>query len=716
MSAHDQPPSAAGHTHTNRLINETSPYLLQHAHNPVDWYPWGPEALARAREHDLPILLSVGYSACHWCHVMAHESFENEATAQLMNTLFVPVKVDREERPDIDALYMQAVQALTGGGGWPLTVFLTPDGAPFYGGTYFPPEDRYGMPAFPTLLRRIADFYHDHRADVEQQADAFRDFYQQESRRALTLPEGLDPTAASLDLGLLIDAAERMMARLDAMHGGFGRAPKFPHSMALDLLLRVHSRQAATPEGPEQTDQGRLLHAVTLTLDKMAGGGMYDQVGGGFHRYSTDAQWLVPHFEKMLYDNALLARSYLDAWLVTREPRYRRICEETFEYVLREMTDPSGGFYSTQDADSEGVEGKFYIWSEDELRAALTQSQLAVAMAVWGVTERGNFEGRNILHVAQPLAEVAGALGLTEAEAQQELEAARATLFRVRSERVWPGRDDKVTTAWNGLMLRALAEAGRVLDRADYRAAAEANATFVLTQLADGDALRRTWRQGRAKLDGYLEDYAAVAGGLLSLYAATGEPRWFTEARRLADAMLERFWDDEIGGFFDTAHGHEALIGRPRELTDGATPSGTSLAAETLLRLAAYTGEAHYRERAAQVVLPLAATAAERPDGFAYLLGALDDLIGPLREIALVGTPGEADLQALAHEVNMRYLPRAVLACARPDDEAHRTAVPLLRDRPARGGRATAYVCEGFACLVPATAAPTLAAQLDARA
>jgi uncharacterized protein len=716
MSANDQSPSVAGHPYTNRLINETSPYLLQHAHNPVDWYPWGEEALARAREHDLPILLSVGYSACHWCHVMAHESFENPATAQLMNTLFVPVKVDREERPDIDALYMQAVQALTGGGGWPMTVFLTPDGAPFYGGTYFPPVDRHGLPAFPTLLRRIADYYRDHRAEIEQQADAFRDFYQQESRRALMLPEGLDPGSATVDPGLLADAAERMLSRLDAVNGGFGRAPKFPHSMALDLLLRVHSRQSGETKEPEQAERARLLQAVTLTLDKMAGGGMYDQVGGGFHRYATDAQWLVPHFEKMLYDNALLARTYLDAWLVTGEPRYLRICEETLDYVLAEMTDSTGGFHSTQDADSEGVEGKFYVWGEDELRAALTERQFAVAQAYWGVTERGNFEGRNILHVARPLAEVADALDLTEAEAQRELEAARAALYRVRSTRVWPGRDDKVITAWNGLMLRALAEAARVLDRADYRAAAEANATFLLTQLADGDALRRTWRQGRAKLDGYLEDYAALINGLLSLYAATGEPHWFTEARRLADAMLERFWDDEIAGFFDTAHGHEALIGRPRELTDGAMPSGTSLAAEALLRLAAYTGEGGYRERAARVVLPLATTAAERPDGFAYLLGALDDLIGPLREIALVGTPGDSDLDALALVVNARYLPRAVLARARPDDAAHQAAVPLLRDRPARNGRATAYVCEGFACLAPATDAATLGTQLDAHA
>ncbi|HEV2237379.1 MAG TPA: thioredoxin domain-containing protein [Ktedonobacterales bacterium] len=714
MSAHDHPVKAEEPAHTNRLIHETSPYLLQHAHNPVDWYPWGEEALGRARERDLPILLSVGYSACHWCHVMAHESFEDEATARLMNTLFVPVKVDREERPDIDALYMEAVQALTGRGGWPMTVFLTPDGAPFYGGTYFPPEDRYGMPGFPSLLRRIANYYRDHRAEVEQQADAFRDFFQQQSRRALELPADLDLASATVDPGLLDDAADRLLARLDAVQGGFGRAPKFPHSMALDLLLRVHSRHAGATDEAVVAERARMLHAVTLTLDKMAGGGMYDQIGGGFHRYSTDAQWLVPHFEKMLYDNALLAQSYLSAWQVTGEARYRRVCEETLDYVLREMADPAGGFYSTQDADSEGVEGKFYVWSAEELRAALPDDQFAVAQAHWGVTAEGNFEGHNILHMARPLDEVAADLGIGEDEARAAIAAARATLYQRRAERVWPGRDDKVITSWNGLMLRALAEAARVLNRADYRVAAETNASFVLTQLADGDELSRTWRRGQAKGAGYLEDYAALVNGLLSLYAATGAVRWFSEARRLAEALLGRFWDDEIEGFFDTAHGAEALIGRPRELTDGATPAGASLAAEGLLRLAAYTGEARYHERAARVMLPLATTAAERPDGFAHLLGALNDLIGPLREVALIGTPGEPGLAALAHEVNARYLPRTVVASASPEDAAHLATVPLLRDRPAQGGHATAYVCEGFACLMPTTDAAMLAAQLDA--
>jgi len=716
MSQQDAQPSANAYAHTNRLIHETSPYLLQHAHNPVDWYPWGEEALAKAKAEDRPILLSVGYSACHWCHVMEAESFENTAIAQLMNELFVPIKVDREERPDIDALYMDAVQALTGRGGWPMTVFLTPDGAPFYGGTYYPPEDRYGMPGFPTLLRRIADFYRTQRDEVEKQADAFRDFYQQQRLRRLPVQAGLDFSAARVDPHLLDDAADRLLAQLDPVHGGFGRAPKFPHAMALDALLRVHNRRAGSAAGDEESEaeRARLLHAVTLTLDRMAAGGMYDQIGGGFHRYSTDERWLVPHFEKMLYDNALLARTYLAAWQVTGNARYRRICEETLDYVLREMTDAAGGFYATQDADSEGEEGKFYVWSEDSLREALDEADFQIVRRMWGITARGNFEGRNILHLAVPLTDVGTELQLGEAHVEAALQRARETLYRRRAERVWPGRDDKVIASWNGLMLRALADASRVLNRADYRQAAEASATFMLAALVDQGRLRRTWRRGQAKLDGYLEDYASVVNGLLSAYEASGTPRWFTEARRLADAMLERFWDSDIEGFFDTANDHEALIGRPRELTDGAVPSGTSLAAEALLRLSAYTGAAVYRERAARALLPVAGTAAEQPSVFGHLLGALDDLIGPLREIAVLGDREDANTQALLAAVNARYLPRAVLAIARPVDDLHLQSVPLLRDRPLLGNRPTAYVCEEFVCQLPVTDAHALAAQLDA--
>ncbi len=703
-------PAGPAHQHTNRLIHETSPYLLQHAHNPVDWYPWGDEALAKARAEDKPILLSIGYAACHWCHVMAHESFENEDTAQLMNTLFVNIKVDREERPDLDALYMDAVQQMTGSGGWPMTVFLTPDGAPFYGGTYFPPQDRYGMPGFPTVLRRVADFYRTRREQVEQQAQAFRTYFEDLSSQKFIVPDGLNLATTELAPSVLDDAADRLLARIDPIHGGFGRAPKFPHPMLLEFLMRVESRRRAS--GADDVDAPRLMHLVTLTLDQMAAGGMYDQIGGGFHRYSTDERWLVPHFEKMLYDNALLAHAYLTAWQLTGAAPYRRICEETLDYVLREMTDHRGGFYATQDADSEGEEGKFYVWSRDELRAALDEADFAVVERVWGVTERGNFEGRNILHVARPAAEVASELGMPEDQVRMAVDRARERLYRVRTARVWPGRDDKVITAWNGLMLRTMADAARMLGRDDYRQAAERDAAFLLDALVSDGRLLRAWRGGQARAAAYLEDYAALVGALLSLYEATGHVRWFVEARRLADAMLDRFWDEELEGFFDTARDHETLIGRPRELTDGATPSGTSLAAEALLRLAAFTGEDRYRERAARVLLALARAAVEQPSGFGHLLSALDDLIGPFREIAVIGPPEEADTRALLDVVNRRYLPRSVLASAAPtDDEALRT-VPLLTDRLLIDKLPTAYVCEHFTCRLPVADPAGLAAQL----
>jgi hypothetical protein len=713
----DHPNSSAKPRHTNRLIHETSPYLLQHAHNPVDWYPWGDEAFALARAEDKPILLSIGYAACHWCHVMAHESFEDEETAALMNARYVSIKVDREERPDVDALYMEAVQALTGGGGWPMTVFLMPDGAPFYGGTYFPPRPRFGMPSFRTILERIADLYQNQRAEVEQQADEFRRFYRQRGARPVvshltSVQADKQPTATIIN-----DAADRLLSQMDAVNGGFGRAPKFPHPMGLDLLLRVHQRQVARQrDDADSTADPVLLHLVRLTLDRMADGGIYDQIGGGFHRYSTDERWLVPHFEKMLYDNALLARTYLAAWQVTGEERYRRICEETLDYVLREMTGPEGGFYATQDADSEGEEGRFYIWTLAELREALGEDDAAVVALLWGVSERGNFEGRNILHHARTPEEVAAERGITPDEVADVEARARQRLYAVRTQRVWPSRDDKVIAAWNGLMLRAFAEVGRILGRDDYLRAAEASASFIHDHLIVDDKLRRTWRGGQAKLAAYLEDYGALANGLLSLYEADGDPRWFAQARHLADTALERFWDDEVGGFFDTAHDHEQLIGRPRELTDGATPSGTSLICEALLRLAAFTGEARYRERAEQVLIPLAPVMAEQPSAFEHLLCGLDDLIGPLLEIAIVGPAAEPGTRALLDVINTRYLPRSVLARSTADGSEGGATVPLLSDRGLVDGLPTAYVCQGFVCQWPVNAPEDLAVQLDAPA
>src|SRR5690242_12368963 len=461
------------HEHVNRLIHETSPYLLQHAYNPVDWYPWGDEALTKAKAEDKPILLSIGYAACHWCSVMERESFENEDTAKLMNSLFVSIKVDREERPDLDALYMDAVQALAGSGGWPMTVFLTPDGAPFYAGTYFPPEDRYGMPGFPTVLRRLAFYYSSHRDEVEQQAEAFRDFYRERDQSRLRLPEGVLPSQVSIGVEDLSQATTHLLDRADTTNGGFGGAPKFPHPMNLEYLLRQASRAT-------NADAEAILAPVRQTLDVMAAGGIYDQIGGGFHRYATDAIWLVPHFEKMLYDNALLATVYLHAWQLTGEASYRQVCEETLDYVLREMTDPAGGFYSTQDADSEGVEGKFYVWTPAEIREILGEADATIVEKLWGVTETGNFEGHNILHCARTPTEVATEMGLEEEQVREATARARSQLYQARRQRVAPARDDKVLTAWNGLMQRTFAEAGRILDRQDYREAAVANAQFLL--------------------------------------------------------------------------------------------------------------------------------------------------------------------------------------------------------------------------------------------
>ena len=689
--------------HTNRLIQESSPYLLKHAHNPVDWYAWGEEALAKAKAEDKPILLSVGYAACHWCSVMERESFENEDTARLMNEHFVSIKVDREERPDIDALYMDAVQAMTGNGGWPMTVFLTPDGAPFFAGTYFPPRDRYGMPGFPKVLRSLAEYYQTRRDEVEQQAEEFRQFYRRQSETKVPLPQGVtldDLPSLALDSEILRQAADRLLASMDAVEGGFGRAPKFPHPMGLEFLLRVESRLR---RGSAGEGDPRLMTLARLTLDKMADGGIYDQIGGGFHRYSTDAVWLVPHFEKMLYDNALLAPVYLHAWQLTGDERYRRIGEETLDYVLREMTDPAGGFYSTQDADSEGEEGKFYIWTPAELREILGEADATIAERYWGVSEGGNFEGGNILHVSRPADEVARDIGTTEDEVHAAIARARRQLYDARARRVWPARDDKVLAAWNGFMLRAMAEAARILDRDDYRQAAVANATFLHTQMMSEGRLRRSWRNGKARLDAYLEDYAAVVNGLLSTYEATGDSRFFVWARELADHLLSHFWDEASGGFFDTAGDHEALIGRPRELTDNATPSGTSLAAEALLRLAAFTGEERYREHAARVVVPLAPAMVDQPSAFGHLLGALDDFIGPFYEIALVGAANGTSPHELRRAVDSQYVPRAVLAVAAPDDEQAQRDVPLLAGRGPVDGQAAAYVCQGFVCKQPVT-------------
>jgi uncharacterized protein YyaL (SSP411 family) len=681
---------------SNRLINETSPYLLQHAHNPVDWHPWGEEALQKAKEEDRPILLSVGYSACHWCHVMAHESFEDEETARLMNELFVNIKVDREERPDVDSIYMQAVQAMTGQGGWPMTVFLTPDLVPFYGGTYYPPTPRYGMPSFAQVLNGVASAYRDRRDEIEQSAQNL----------LAHLSQSLAATGDDGNLRVeTLDAAHHALAReFDAVHGGFGDKPKFPPSMDLEFLLRVHRRTGWT----------KSWQMVNLTLRKMAQGGMYDQLGGGFHRYSVDERWLVPHFEKMLYDNALLSRVYLHAYQASGDPFFRGIVEETLDYVLREMSSSEGGFYSTQDADSEGEEGKFFVWTPDEVDALLGSEDGLLFRAYFDVTNAGNFEGKNILHVDHSLEEVAARLSVTPERLSEAIERGKRILFEAREKRVKPGRDDKVLTAWNGLMLASMAEAGAVLGRPDTIQAAERAADFVLTHLRDGNGrLLRSYKDGQSKFDAYLEDHAYLADGLLALYQATFDVRWLEEARALADEMLARFWDEESGGFFDTAsdHADQSLIIRPKNITDNAIPSGNAVAASVLLQLSVLSGPstdsepgATYHRHAVETLRLLGGAMARHPRAFGQALSALDVYLASTKEIVIVGDPQEAVTQALLETVHGRYLPNKLLVVASPDQvEELSQRIPLLAGRTQIEGAASAYVCENYACQLPVT-------------
>jgi uncharacterized protein YyaL (SSP411 family) len=683
------------HKHTNRLSKETSPYLLQHAHNPVDWYPWGEEAFERARKDNKPILLSIGYSACHWCHVMEHESFENEDIAKVMNELFVNIKVDREERPDLDQIYMNAVQMMTRHGGWPMTVFLTPEGVPFYGGTYFPPEDRHNMPGFPRVLLGVADAYRSRPDEVAETAVSIL----QELRNMGQASETDEAVTTEI-----LDAAERNIARsYDPRHGGFGSAPKFPAAMNLEFLLRRYHR----------TGQRETLEMIENTCRKMAEGGLYDQLGGGFHRYSTDAQWLAPHFEKMLYDNALLSRLYLHVYQQTKDDFYKRIAEETLDYVLREMTDARGGFYSTQDADSEGHEGKFFVWTVDEVTEILGEEDGSLFCSFYDVTEAGNFEGKNILHVTGPLEEAAKSTGVTAESLQKTLERGRRELFIARERRVKPDRDEKVLTAWNGLMLASFAEASAVLEREDYLDAAEKNASFVLENLKRDGLLLRTYKDDQSKLNGYLEDYAFFVDGLTALYQATGRLRWLEEALTLTDKMVEEFWDGEEGGFFYTGKSHEELIVRSKDYFDNATPSGNSVAAETLLHLASLTGNEDYSRKAVTIFRLLANPVKRYASAFGRLLGALDFYLSAPKEIAIIGEADSGETSDLRREVWSRYLPNKVVAQTNAGDQRAAEIVPLLRDRGMIDGRATAYVCEHYACQRPVSSAAELARQLS---
>jgi len=674
----------------NHLSKETSPYLLQHVGNPVDWHPWGEEALGLAKTRNKPVLLSIGYAACHWCHVMAHESFEDDETALLMNENFINIKVDREERPDLDSIYMSAVTAMTGHGGWPMTVFLTPEGRPFYSGTYFPKEPRYGMPSFRQILLGVADAWKNKQDEVQQGAEQIIRHIQQTAETNARVDE--------LDVGILTSAASDLKQRFDRTWGGFGQAPKFPQPMVIEFLLREHLRG-----GGEEA-----LEMAEFTLQRMAQGGMYDQIGGGFARYSVDEQWLVPHFEKMLYDNAQLARVYLHAWQHTGNPLYRRIVEETLDYVCLEMRHGDGGFYSSQDADSEGVEGKFYVWSADEVRDILGDSA-SPFMQMYDITDSGNWEGHNIPRLSIRAPDGATRSGFDDPEFERTIEAARRKLYDVRSKRIWPGLDDKVLTAWNGLMLAAFAEASQSLDREDYRDVAIANAEFLYaTMRAKDGRLLRTWKAGsEAKYNAYLEDYAFLAEGLLTLYQATFDKRWFQWARTLADDMLAHFFDAQNGGFYDTRDDHEQLIHRPKDVQDNAIPSGNAMAAHVLLKLSLLTGEPAYWDTAERATKSVGKLMARYPSGFGEWLNVASLIMGESREIALVGS--EEQIAPLLEVIRTGYRPLQVVAAGpETDDEI----VPLLASRPQVGDSGTAYVCRRFVCETPVTDADELAAQL----
>ncbi len=697
-------PAAPG----NRLAKETSPYLLQHADNPVHWLPWGEEAFARARAEDRPILVSIGYSSCHWCHVMEHESFENPEIAALMNELFVCVKVDREERPDVDEIYMTATQMMGMGGGWPLNVFLTPDGVPFFGGTYFPPDSRYGRSGWPDVLTRVAAAWRDQRERVLEQgsqvADALR-------RNAEGAPAGEDvPEAAALETGV-----EHLLERFDARHGGFQGAPKFPPSQVLRFLLRRHAREGR----PE------CLHFVETTLRRMADGGIRDHLGGGFHRYSVDEKWLVPHFEKMLYDNAQLARVYVEAFQVTGDPAYEAVARETLDYVLREMTEPSGGFRSATDADSDGREGVFFVWTKPELERLLGE-EAPLFLAAYGVTERGNFQdphhptpagepGMNVLHRARAEEDLVAEFGGTPESVRTRLEAAREVLRRERAGRTPPGLDDKILASWNGLMIGAFAYAGRALDEPRYVEAARAAAAFVRDEMRTPEGrLLRTHRGGRSKIPAFLDDHTYLADGCLDLYEATFDPEWFRFARDLAAEMQVRFAADG-GGFHHSASDAEELITRSISPFDGAEPSANGVAAQVMLRLAAFTGDARWRESAEAALKRFAPAMEQQPGGTVALLLALDDRLHEDGEIAFVGRPDDDSTRAMVRAVARAFRPGIVTALRRPSDDDAVKDIALLAGKELVDGEPAAYVCRNFACRAPVTGVAELERTLASR-
>jgi uncharacterized protein YyaL (SSP411 family) len=660
----------------------------------VDWLPWGDEAFARARTQNKPILLSIGYSACHWCHVMERESFEDEATAALMNEAFVSVKVDREERPDVDAVYMRAVQALTGQGGWPLTAFLTPDGRPFYGGTYFPPEPRHGMPSFRQILTAVAEAYHARREEVDRSADEIR-------RLLVRTAAGPEPGGVVVDDALLSGATRFMESTFDAQHGGFGGAPKFPQASSLELLLHEHARTGAP----------RALEMANHTLRAMARGGIRDHLGGGFHRYTVDRRWLVPHFEKMLYDNALLLRVYVAAWQLTGDAEMLEVARETGDWLLREMRHPAGGFFSAWDADSEGEEGKFYVWSASEIEAVLGRERARLFARVYEVSEPGNWEGHNILNLPRSPDVVARSEGIERAELDPLMADARRLLLEVRSRREPPFRDEKVLAGWNGLALRALAEGGAVLGEPRWTTAAEEGLRFILSEMVRDGRLLHTWKDGRAKIGGFLEDWAAVGNALLSMHEATLDPSWLDPARWCVTSTLELFWDGAAGLFYDTATDAEALVVRPRDVMDNATPAGNSLAADLLDRAARIFGDASLDEVVGRAIGAHADQARSYSLAFGRLLSVASRRASRPVEVAVVGPRRDPATRALAEAALERWLPQRVLVGAE-EAEARSLGLPLFEGRGMKEGRATAYVCTGYACREPALEPATVRQQL----
>jgi len=666
----------------NRLIHETSPYLLQHAYNPVDWHPWGEEALSRSKKEGKPILLSVGYSSCHWCHVMEKESFENEAIAKIMNERFINIKVDREERPDLDELYMNAVQVMTGSGGWPMTVFLTPDLVPFHAGTYFPPEDRGGMPGFPKVLITVSDYYNTHQEEIKKMERQMKD--------TLCQIVEIIPSQETINDKVLSKAFQVLESQFDPSYGGFGQAPKFPSTMALSLLLRHW----------KNTGSKKALEMVEKTLEKMADGGIYDQLGGGFHRYSVDERWLIPHFEKMLYDNALLSRTYFEAYQATKGERYRRVGEEILDYVLREMKSPGGGFYSNQDADSEGVEGKFYSWTREEIKNALGKDIGTLFCAYYGVTQQGNFEKEaSVLNIASTLEKVSQFYRISVPDLEKVLEEGRKKLFAEREKRTRPGRDEKILTSWNGLMISGFVDGFNVTGNERYLGEAEEATHFILQEMRENASLMRVYHKGKCQIKGYSEDYAFLIQALVDLYEATFEMEWLKEAKDLNERMIHQFWDERSGGFFFTGRENESLIAHSKSPYDNVIPSANSIAVFNLIRLGYLTGEESLKQKAEQILHLFYHFFDHSPSGFTRMLSGLSFFLNP-QEIGIIGSKSDRKTKSMLKEIYVSYLPNKILSLRDPGERIEGNWFPFLMEKGVPEVP-TAFVCKGFTCLPP---------------